>query len=292
MTGGIASGAMLKLEQALAQWRHWVVQPRLPGAPHLVGALEGGRSNHTFLVEAAGRRFAVRIDRVNPAANGISRQAEWRVLQAAARRGIAPQPRYFNPELGVLVCDHLAADVDATVTEPQLVALLRTLHDLPAIHYRMDPAERIRRYEHQLPRRWQGLKAFTAPLLDALERTEPGAPVVCHHDLSAANLLVSGGRLLALDWEYVAMGSRWFDLAVVVRERQMTGPAVSDFLGSYLGRDPVDGERQTLAAHDLLSRHLELLWYATGQAGDPTSYPLQAQAETLADMLGVSPGNY
>jgi thiamine kinase-like enzyme len=292
MTGGIASGAVPKLEQALAQWRHWRVQPRLPGAPHLLTALDGGSSNHNFLVEAAGRRFVVRVDRVNPAANGISRQAEWRVLQAAARRGIAPQARYFNPELGVLVCDYLTADAGATVTTAQLAALLRTLHDLPAIHYRMDPAERIRRYEHQLPRRWQGLKAFTPSLLDALDALEPGAPVVCHHDLSTANLLVSGGRLLALDWEYVAMGSRWFDLAVVVRDQQLAGSAVSELLSSYLGREPSDAECRTLAVHDLLSRHLELLWHATGQAGTPSRYPLEAQAAALANKLGVNPGSY
>jgi thiamine kinase-like enzyme len=156
----------------------------------------------------------------------------------------------------------------------------------------MDPAERIKRYEHQLPPRWQGLKAFTAPLLDALEHIDPGATVVCHHDLGMTNLLVSGGRLLALDWEYVAMGSRWYDLAVVVRERQLSGPALSALLGSYLGRDPSDGERRALATHDMLSRHLELLWHATGQAGTADTYPLQAQAVTLATMLGVNPGNY
>lgn len=292
MTDGIASAALLKLEQALAQWRQWRVQPPLPGAPHVVEALGGGSSNHNFLVEAAGRRYVVRIDRANPAANGISRQAEWRVLRYAAGRGIAPRARYFNPDLGVLVCDYLAPDAGAEATVAQLAGLLRSLHGLPAIHYRMEPAERIRRYEHQLPPRWESLKAFTPRLLNALEQTDPGAPAVCHHDLRRANLLVSGGRLLALDWEYVAMGSRWFDLAVVARERQLAEDALEELLGTYLGRNPGDPERQALAAQDLLSRYLEILWHATEQGGDAAGYPLEAEAAALGEMLGISPGSY
>ena len=37
----------------------------------------------------------------------------------------------------------------------------------------------------------------------------------CHNDLLAPNRLRSGGKLWALDWEYCAMGSPWFDLAVI-----------------------------------------------------------------------------
>ena len=65
--------ALRKLEQTLAQWRHWQDGGELPGAPHLVGQL-GGISNYTVLAEAAGQRFCIRLDRVNPAANSLNRQ--------------------------------------------------------------------------------------------------------------------------------------------------------------------------------------------------------------------------
>lgn len=289
MTGSAAPGVLLKLEQALAQWQQW--QVRLPGAPHLIEALGGGNSNHSFLVEAAGRRFVVRIDRVNPAANGISRQAEWRVLQSAAARGIAPTPRYFNPDLGALVCDYRSADADNTFTPTELAGLLRTLHALPAIHLRMDPVERIRRYLHQLSPRWQMLEALNEPLQEALAHSGPLPQTVCHHDLGRGNLLVSGGQLLALDWEYVAMGSPWFDLAVVVREHTLADRDPEAVLRHYLGRAPDATERHVLQVQDLLSRYLELLWYASGQDGDSAGYPIAARAAELADLLGISPGN-
>lgn len=281
----------MKLEQALAQWPQWQVRPRLPGAPHLVKALGGGNSNHSFLVEAAGSRFVVRIDRVNPVANGISRQAEWRVLQSAAARGIAPTPRYFNPDLGALVCDYRAADADNTFTPSQLARLLLTLHALPAIHLRMDPAERTRRYLHQLSPRWEMLKALNEPLQGALASCGPLPQTVCHHDLGRDNLLVSGGQLLALDWEYVAMGNPWFDLAVVVREHGLADRDPEAVLRHYLGRAPEAAERHALQVQDMLSRYLELLWYASGQGDDASGYPIAARAAELADLLGISPGN-
>lgn len=291
MSASAAPGAQLKLEQALAQWSHWQVQPRLPGAPHLLGPLDGGSSNHSFLVQAQDRRFVVRVDRVNVAANGISRQAEWHILQHAAALGIAPAPRYFNPDIGVLVCDYHAPDTDADVTPGQLAALLRSLHDLPPIHLRMDPAERIRRYLRQLPAHHSGLEALALPLLEALDRCEPGPLQVCHHDLGGGNLVVSAGQLLALDWEYVAMGSGWFDLAVVVRDRGWEGAALEELLGRYLGREATAPERHALGVQDLLSRYLELLWYASGQGDDGVDYPVEAQARALASALGVSREN-
>ncbi len=218
--------------------------------------------------------------------------AEWRVLQSAAARGIAPAPRYFNPDLGALVCDYRAADADNTFTPTQLAALLRTLHRLPAIHLRMEPGERIRRYLHQLPPHRQALKSLEKPLQEVLARSAPVPLTVCHHDLGRDNLLVSGGQLLALDWEYVAMGSPWFDLAVVIRDHGLADEDLETLLRHYLGRPPDPVEFDALQAQDLLSRYLELLWYATGQDGGASGYPLEARTAELAGLLGVSPGNY
>ena len=67
---------------------------------------------------------------------------------------------------------------------------------------------------------------------------------------------------------------------------------MDELLGNYLGRSPGDGERKALAAQDLLSRYLEVLWHATGQAGDASGYPLAAEAAALGELLGVSPGSY
>ncbi len=109
MTFALPRNIQLKLEQTLAQWSQWHCAPALTSAPEVVRVLTPGVSNFSVLVQAQ-QHFVVRIDGLNPSAHGLSRQTEWRTLEAAHRAGLAPTPRYCNPELGSLVCDYLAPE--------------------------------------------------------------------------------------------------------------------------------------------------------------------------------------
>ena len=110
MAEALPRNVRLKLDQTLAQWPHWRCDPPLPAAPHIQGRLAGGLSNYSVLVVAGARRFVIRVDGVRPAAHGLNRQGEWRALRSASDQQLAPCPRYFNPELGTLVCDYLETD--------------------------------------------------------------------------------------------------------------------------------------------------------------------------------------
>ncbi|HDY82583.1 MAG TPA: hypothetical protein ENH48_06465 [Halieaceae bacterium] len=256
----------LKLKQTLAQWPQWHCEPPLANPPEVVAVLASGVSNFSVLVQS-GQHFVVRIDGINPAANSLNRQSEWRALQAAHSASLAPQPRYFNPALGSLVCDYLAPDVKQALCLVEVAALLRDIHQLPARHSRLDLAERILRYEKQLEHRGQALSAPMArcrgPVLrmldDITQRPQPA--VLCHNDLLQANRIYSGGRLWAIDWEYCAMGSPWYDLAVVINGDSLSTAQADELLEAYLGRAVGGAERQELQQHSCVYRYLELLWY-------------------------------
>ena len=256
----------LRLDQTLTQWRHWQCKIPLETAPEPVAVLGRGISNFTILVDA-GQRFAVRIDGVNPAANGLNRQVEWRALEAASAAGLAPTPRYFNPELGSLVCDYLAPDAEQPQDTGQVAVLLRRIHQLPPRHHRLDLSERILRYEKQLSHRGEELPPTLVSLrgklhevLDTLQ-SQPGNRVLCHNDLLRANRLHSGGSLWALDWEYCAMGSPWYDLAVTICGDELDGEQAEALVRAYLEREPDAGERAQLRDYSFVYRYLELLWY-------------------------------
>lgn len=261
----------LKLDQTLAQWRHWRGEPRLSGRPVFVRALAGGASNFTLLVEA-GERFVVRIDGIDPAAHCLHRQGEWQTQVAAHAAGLAAQPRYFNPELGSLVCDYLPADTQQPADPADVARLLRCIHRLPARHHRLDLPERLLAYEKMLAQRDPDLARevaiLSAPVRRLLGLLDPGhhPPVLCHNDLLRANRLYSGGRLRALDWEYSAMGCPWFDLGVVAGGDDLDEAAQARLLEHYLERRPGGSERRRLRRYACVYRYLELLWYAC-QAG-------------------------
>lgn len=284
MAATLPHGQRLKLAQVLAQWRHWDCDPPLPAAPEPGAALGQGFSNINIRVDSAdGRAFVVRLDGVQTANHGISRQAEWRALGAAHRAGLAPAPRYFNPDLGALVCDYLAPDASQPRDIAAVATLLRRIHALPPLHYRLDLGERVARYRHQCARRapeylarLSSLEETVSRLLDWQRDSDP-TPVLCHNDLLAANRFYSGGHLWALDWEYAAMGSRWFDLAVVCCDEGWSKDDGESLLQAYLQRPPEAAERRGLTRHCVLYRYIELLWFANVNPGG-TDWPRKLAA--------------
>lgn len=256
----------LKLEQTLAQWSQWHCLPALTHAPDVVRVLTPGVSNFSVLVES-GKHFVVRIDGLNPSVNGLSRQAEWRTLEAAHAAGLAPHPRYFNPELGSLVCDYMAPEDTQEPDVTEVAQLLRAIHRLPARHHRLDLAERILRYEKQLERKGSAMNdamwechGKVSELLSEIGQ-QTGNTTLCHNDLLRANRIYSAGKLWALDWEYCAMGSPWYDIAVVVNGDSLSAPDTEALINTYLGRLPDARERHTLHQYGCIYRYLELLWY-------------------------------
>lgn len=256
----------LKFEQTLAQWPQWHCTPALTRAPKMVRILTPGIGNFSVLVESE-QRFVVRIDGLNPAANGLSRQTEWRTLEEAHKAGLAPHPRYFNPELGSLVCDYLSPEETQEHNVADVAHLLRAIHQLPARHHRLDLAERILRYEKKLEHRSQTVREEVRGCRDRVSKLLQGISqhavetVLCHNDLLRANRIYSGGKLWALDWEYCAMGSPWYDLAVVANGDSLGITDSEVLLETYLGRAADSRERDTLHLYGCIYRYLELLWY-------------------------------
>jgi thiamine kinase len=290
MAFALPRNIQLKLEQTLAQWPHWHCAPALTRAPVVVRVLTPGISNFSVLVEA-GQLFVVRMDGLNPSTHGLSRQTEWRTLEAAHGAGLAPHPRYFNPELGSLVCDYLAPDDTQVPQIADVARLLRAIHQLPARHHRLDLAERLLRYEKQLEHRGRVLgddllyyRVKVAQLLRALSG-QPSDTVLCHNDLLRANRIVSAGRLWAIDWEYCAMASPWYDIAVVINGDSLSAPEADALLNAYLGRAPDASERDALHQYGCIYRYLELLWYLA--LDNPVLEPAarEEKSAALATML-------
>ncbi len=255
--------AQHRLELALRQWRRWRSASPPEAQPTLQRGLEGGRSNHSYLVSDGERRFVVRIDGVQAARHGLSRSAEWQILRSAHAVGITPEPCFFHPELGALVTGYAEPDPARVLAAAELAALLRQIHALPPRHYRLDIVERIGRYEGQLRHHHLPLQPAERRAIEQCLDSVSGAAatVLCHNDLIPANLLRSGGRLLALDWEYAAMGDPLFDLAGAALGLELAPGADIELLEHYLGDAADTTWRAALQRQRVLCRYIELLWY-------------------------------
>jgi aminoglycoside phosphotransferase (APT) family kinase protein len=258
MVETLSQPVRLRLEQALAQWRHWQHGP--VATPTVSGVLEGGRSNTSVKISSGQTSWVVRLDGINPTSLGISRSAEWRALNQAASHKLAPTPTYSNPELGVLVYEFCEADPaqDPGISEIEDIAgLLRAIHALPPVKFRLDPLTRARRYQHLA-----GTSELSESFLLACERLAEHVHthVLCHNDLLRANRLRCNNSLLALDWEYAAMGDPLFDLAAVIEGDKLDEAQASLLLATWLEAQPTQQDQQRLEDNRLVYRELNELW--------------------------------
>ena len=267
MAKALSQSTRQRLALTLGQWRHWQTRTPLQRAPEVSAYLDEGVSNTSIQVSSQEHTFVVRLDGVDTRSHSLNRQIEWKTLQEASRKGLAPQPVYRNPELGVLVCKYLSPDDNQQQTEDDVANLLKCIHCLPDVHHRIDLSHRIRQYVHQLNSRQPGvsqalsaLSQLTERIIQQAEHEEAGL-VVCHNDLHSANRLRSQGALYALDWEYSGMGHRWFDLAVVC-ECDVGAMEADKLLAAYLAREAMPQERELLLRFRLCYRYLAWLWHA------------------------------
>ncbi|TCO76173.1 phosphotransferase [Chromatocurvus halotolerans] len=233
----------------------------------------GGTSNHSFRVHAGDETLVLRIDGVNPARNAIHRDTEFRLHAAAAAAGLAPAPRFHDADAGVLLVDYLEPDSLPPLSQPADVAqLLRAIHSLQVADApRLSLTARVAHYEALLRPRCGAatgilMQVIAPPLRQACQAldADAAAGVICHNDLTPANRLYHRGRLYALDWEYAACGSCWFDLAVASE-----GPfAATALLQAYLQRPVSVAESALFRDARRVARYLELLWFACNAAID------------------------
>lgn len=245
MAESLPKASRLKLRQGLASWRQWQTPVALTVEPELLRPLGDGRSNHSWLVGSDEQHFVLRLDGLNPQRLGISRSAEQRAHSQAAAAGLAPDLRWFNPELGIMVCDYLPPLPPRAERLQELDAiagLLRQIHRLPPIKFRLQPLTRAQRYQALLgPAESVELEqAFVQACQDLA--IAPAEMRLCHNDLLTANRLWSGDGLYALDWEYAAMGHPLFDLAVICEGDQLSEEDCRYLLERYCGGQVVNDE--------------------------------------------------
>ena len=176
--------------------------------------LVGGYTNRCWRLGTSHGAYWLRLGSPHPQALGINRTHELLAHRAAAKAGLAPRVHFAEPERGLLLLDWLV-ERDWQQTPGDMNALMgqvARLHQLDSTLPLLDLSARAAHYCQQLrplaPELASYLPYFAQPVLNL-----PFQPVLCHHDINAANVL--GTRPFLLDWEYAASGDAAFELAVI-----------------------------------------------------------------------------
>jgi len=263
-----------------------------------VEALIGGLGNRCWRLRDAGRDLVVRLGAAHAGAFRVDRRDELLAHSMAAVHGLAPAVLWHEAATGLLVTEFVPGRIWSRdeARRPASVARsgawLRALHGLamPEGIARVDFGVRAIELGEALPP-----DMFPAPLREcaALQRSRLGGttvPVLCHHDLHHLNIVDTGPRLVALDWEYAGAGEPLMDLAGYAAYHDLNEAAVAALLAAYAGSEAPAG-RERFAAARWLFECVWLLWLETRHVAEGSeSAELAATRRRLAARLGATPG--
>jgi len=213
------------------------------GAPERIDALPSGTTGRSYLVETLSGCYVAKV--FDPESDALlGPAAQFGLIRALAGARIAPTAVGFDPEAGVLVTGFLEGAIPLEPTTlrradniERVVYCLRRLHEVEAAIPAFAPQGYARRYLSKAG----GLMSLTdadrdryAELSD-LASTLDGHPVcICHNDLVAENLLISGDVTL-IDFDYAVMAPPALDLASLSVMNGFSETETRRLLGAYYG---------------------------------------------------------
>ncbi len=202
---------------ALETWPEWRLA--LDNPPTMIRRLSGGLTNQHYLLKAGGLRVVMRVNQVDSGRLGIDRRREQKVHEGLAGKAFAPVIFYCNPEQGVLVTQYIEGrqwqpdDLDDPDKLSNLLALIADIHSVKKAIPPFDYSAHVRNYWQRLCESRQPFPMAALKLYRSIESRLPEFqsaitdPVLCHHDLTPANIIETGeGQLMVLDWEYAGAG--------------------------------------------------------------------------------------
>ena len=178
----------------------------------------------------------------------IDRAAEAHNQNLAHQLGLAPQVAWRNEE-GITLTPTLAnsrnlraADLDrddglAIVVEPFQRLHRSALRFVGGLDLRCTLQQH---YELLQPRQRAGFSArmIQAERVLSLLEADKSAPVPSHRDPVPGNLLLDDQRLWLIDWEYSAMASPYWDLAILCNEAELDLARSRRLLQAYCAGGP------------------------------------------------------
>ncbi len=229
-----------------------------------------GYTNDNYHLENAHEDWVLRIPRAatNP---HIDRRAEALNQHLAVELGIAPRP-VWRADDGLSLTPTIrpgdpveAADLRDPAQRAQALEPLRRLHRSgKRFQGRLEPGPLIERYEALLPatRRVEfATRLRAARLLWPLVQDRDAEYVPSHGDPVLENLLVGDDRVWLIDWEFSAMASPCWDLAILYNAARLDYAESRALLTDYCA-DGLQVEESLLFDYRNLLQLLSDCWMA------------------------------
>mgnify|MGYP001234508087 FL=1 len=199
------------IEAALDKWRHWATgdTDKRPTLGPLLGRGSANRVYDLLPMRRQVLRFTHKSHKLS-LNQSLREIALWKLV---ANEGLAPDVYYHSDRGDVVITDCLSFN---NVPVEAHAELCRQIHSLRPTGSRLrltDIADRYRAAAMNEKSSQIASKIDRTTIRGDLSQLDNESTVFCHNDLSSHNVGWLGDRLLAIDWEYAAMGSPHYDVA-------------------------------------------------------------------------------
>lgn len=193
---------------------------KLP-APSQVVPLLAGDANQVFRLDCGHQPVVVKVIG-NHHFSGINRAYQYALQQQLAARHLAPRPLWLSDDGEIWVEEWMSPDASASTTVHTgrdkakiLAEALANVHEQPITARPLVLSDRWRHYLNVSGLALDdalSIRAHTLLHSQSLDNHSDASLALCHNDLSWGHI-IQCSPLMIVDWEYAAMGNRFFDLA-------------------------------------------------------------------------------
>ncbi len=219
-----------QLNHALSHWPQW--QCKLKEKPRLIRRLQGGYTNHSFLLASDENQLVLRLHHASSHQLGIDREREAKILTHLSPLDIAPTLQYLAEDHCYSVLSYIEGTVwpESAFTSPknraQLSHVIKKYQQVDITLSRFDYVKHVsaywRRYVKVRPAAAARDRAEWQAFLQALQSYQARCKryALSHHDITPANIIETKEGIKIIDWEYAALGFSALDTYALDRAAQ------------------------------------------------------------------------
>ena len=223
-----------------------------------IDQLIGVGSAHQVFALAGAPKWVLRVRMSKAPKPPAYLTLEPEATRRAAEHHLAPRVVLRSND-GLSICQRVFTQSPSWSDHADLMRAIQQLSTdgLRAAEHTLSLADHATYYwEHltQNQRAHYGLSPLTPSIRDDLARLDASEKALCHNDLTPNNIGALKGHWVAMDWDYAAISSRYFDVAVA--SVHLSETVRNRFARRVIGGDFCPDTWQTAKRITLLINHL------------------------------------
>jgi len=221
-----------------------------------------GFCNINYLLKSSKKKYLVRKFKSDATVN-ISRAYEYIIQKKAFKEDIAAQPLLLDEKNQFMVCDFLKGTHKEKINKKEINLLaknIKKLHKIKSKEKEYNLKVDLKNYKKTLnnPEAQTSINICKKEL-KKLKKYKKEL-VTTHHDLNPKNILFHKNTIKFIDWEYVGVNDKFFDLATVCFEFALNTKEEKILLKAYQ-TSVHKKDIKKLHSHMLIYEHLCKLWF-------------------------------